>query len=321
MNRDDLCVALVGADDIQAHEMADRLREMGVPGHSLLAFGESLGQMELSLDEEGADVLLPLEKEHLRGANVWALFGRDAKARDALAKWADELGALVLDLAAAGSPAIHCLDPRMGREDILALGSYLVLPETPALLLARLLANLEPDSVERVDCHLLLPASGRGEAGVRELFQQSANLLNFKPIPTEVWGRQLAFNVLPLPEALQPELFGAQVRTLWGEPVDVTCVTLQTSVFHGATLSAFVRVRDARKAEEELRAALHPGADFQYQTGAPWPSPLEASAQETPLVGARSLSEGLLWVWLLYDNVKSGKGSLGASVVAKLAGL
>jgi aspartate-semialdehyde dehydrogenase len=321
MNREDLCVALIGADDIQAHEMAGRLRDMGLSSHSILTFGECLGQMELSFDEEGAEVLLPLEREHLEAANVWVLFGRDAKARETLLQWAQETGTLVLDLAPSGSRAVHCLDPRQEREKLSALGSYLVIPEPSAYLLARLLRILPPDSIERVDCHLLLPASGRGEAGVRELFQQSANLLNFRPIPTEVWGRQLAFNLLPLPEALQPELFGAQVRTLWGQPVDVTCVTLQTSVFHGATLSAFVKVEDARKAEKVMLEELAGVPGFRCANSTPWPSPLEASAQDAPTVGVRSLSDGLLWIWLLYDNVKAGKGAMGAAVIERLAGL
>ena len=41
------------------------------------------------------------------------------------------------------------------------------------------------------------PASAAGAGGVEELYQQSVSLLNFHDLPRAVFGRQIAFNLVP----------------------------------------------------------------------------------------------------------------------------
>lgn len=311
-------VALVGADDVQAREVADRLRHMGLPASSILTFGARAGAMELAVDEEGADVLLPLEKGALAMAGVWVLFTRDGDTRRKLLEWAKECGSRVLDLAPDPAGALRCRDPRHALEAPPGPGDCLVLPEPAAHFLSLLLAFLRPDHMHRVDCHLFHPASVRGEAGIRELFQQAASLLNFKPLPRDVWGRQIAFDLLPRPDALASELFGAQVRHLSGLDVDVTALHFQTSVFHGASVSALILVDDGKEAEADLRRGLEAGGRFKLWAENSWPSPLETAGAEDPLVALKGLSDDLLWVWVVYDNVKAGAGALAAPVIQGL---
>jgi aspartate-semialdehyde dehydrogenase len=51
--------------------------------------------------------------------------------------------------------------------------------------------------VTRVSAFVLRPASDFGEPGLEELREQTVHLLRFEPTPTDVFGRQLAFNVVP----------------------------------------------------------------------------------------------------------------------------
>lgn len=311
-------VALVGADDVQAREVADRLRHMGLPASSILTFGARAGEMELAVDEEGADILLPLEKGALAMAGVWVVFTRDGDTRRKLTGWAKECGSRVLDLAPDPTGALQCRDPRQTMETPLGPGDCLVLPEPSAHFLSLLLAALRPDHVHRVDCHLFQPASVQGEAGIRELFQQAASLLNFKPLPREVWGRQIAFDLLPRPDALASELFGAQVRHLSGLDVDVTALHFQTSVFHGASISALILVHDGKAAEMDMRRGMEAEGCFKMWAENSWPTPLETAGTEEPMVALKGLSDNLLWVWVVYDNVKAGAGALAVPVIKRL---
>jgi aspartate-semialdehyde dehydrogenase len=319
MNLESLVVALIGADDIQARELADRLAEMGLPSSSILTFGTSLGALEVTLEQEGADVLLPLEKEFLAGATIWVVLTREAQARAKLAGWAADLDATIIDLAPDASESVKCFDPLGALGPGAEAVRRWIMPEPAALFLARVLTAVDSKALKSVDCHLFNPASSAGERGIHELYQQSLQLLNFKSIPTEVWGRQLAFNLLPLPDLLASELFGAQARVLSGRSVDINCLAFQIPVFHGTTLSAILRVHDAGKVVGALRSGMEAGGTFKLWEEGPWPSPLETASLDVPILGIKRLSEDVVWLWLLYDNVKAGKGAMAGRTIKALA--
>lgn len=319
MNLDSLVVALIGADDIQARELAERLAEMGLPASSILAFGTKLGSLEVALEDDSADVLLPLEKDFLKSAGVWAAFTREASTRAKLAEWSSELEATLIDLAPDASDSLKCFDPLVALGEGAGAVRRWIVPEPAALFLAHVLAAVDERVLKSVDCHLFTPASCAGEPGIHELYQQSLQLLNFKSIPTEVWGRQLAFNLLPAPDLLASELFGAQARVLSGRSVDINCLAFQTPVFHGTTLSAIIRVDDAEKVTASLRSSISVGETFKVWEEATWPSPLETAGLDHPVLGIKQLSDDVVWICLLYDNVKAGKGAMAGRTIKALA--
>ncbi len=51
--------------------------------------------------------------------------------------------------------------------------------------------------IERINVATYQAVSGTGKEAIEELAGQTANLLNAKPIKTEVYPKQIAFNVLP----------------------------------------------------------------------------------------------------------------------------
>lgn len=78
-----------------------------------------------------------------------------------------------------------------------ASSHLIVLDDALVSILAPLLSELEHISaLTRVDVTVLAPVSLRGHAGVRELAQQTGELLNGRGITTEIWPQQIAFNVL-----------------------------------------------------------------------------------------------------------------------------
>jgi aspartate-semialdehyde dehydrogenase len=80
-------------------------------------------------------------------------------------------------------------------------GGLLAVPHELTTLIVDILAPLERVfGCEEVVSFILRPAADFGEAGVNELRDQTVRLLSFADTTAEVFGRQLAFNVIPQSE-------------------------------------------------------------------------------------------------------------------------
>lgn len=306
-------IALVGAGDLQSKALLEVLKAGGYKAGQFMPLGTRLGAVELDLSEdETAEVFLPLDRAHLAEARVVALFSTDAEARAAVASWVQQDGQLLVDMAADSEPSGGWLNPLSAAERI-ASNDAVALPEASALYVSRLLADLHGQVRGPLSAQLLLPASRFGEPGVLELFKQAMAVLAFKPAPTEVLNRQLAFNCWPAAGAGGSSLFPAQVRLLAGLPkLPVSCVALQAGSFHSTALSMTLGVSDAHQASDSLTESVSCDETFQAWTGGEWPSVMDAAGSDKPLVMARPLDPDTLWVWMVFDNAKSGKGAIAA---------
>lgn len=240
------------------------------------------------------------------------LFSSDSEARAAVAGWAQEDGQLLVDMAADSEPHGGWLNPlspieRTASEDMVTL------PEASAVYISRLLEVLPGQVRGPLSAQLMLPASRFGEPGVLELYRQAMSLLTFKPVPTEVLTRQTAFNCWPDPGAGGADLFPGQVRSLAGLPqLQVSCVALQTGSFHSTALSVTLGVADAWAAGAALSEVLSSDETFQAWTGENWPSVIDVAGQNKPVVAVSPLDPHTLWIWIVFDNAKAGKGNLAA---------
>jgi aspartate-semialdehyde dehydrogenase len=123
-------------------------------------------------------------------------------------------------------------------------------------LLGSLLAPIQRAiGVTRVSAFVLRPASDFGEGGLEELREQTVHLLRFEPTPTEVFGRQLAFNVLP--EQLFPTGEDAasirvvhETRAILGSPdLPIALSQALVPVFFGHALAVHVDLVHQGRAE------------------------------------------------------------------------
>jgi|GEM_PF-1535496 hypothetical protein len=313
-------VALIGAASLELLELKSRLLEMGLEESAILLFGPKLGDWEMSVEDGAAAIYLPLEEESLRKVGTVFLFTSDAHTRQFVLGWAQRAGALVLDLSLQETAPDGWCDPLADEDSLRSRGSLLSFPAPAALFLGLALNALEGQEIRSVDCHLFLPASVRGEAGVDELFRQSVSLLNFKPLPTEIFGRQVAFNLFPSEAQVGSEAFGDQVRCISNRQLTMTLVSMQTPVFHNTGLSALVHLNHASDPEKRMRAFLKKQGYFHLFSGERWPSPVEVGQLQSPLLGVRRLREDVLWIWMLFDHVKAGMAPLAAKAFKSLRG-
>lgn len=306
-------IAVVGAGNLQSKALLEALVAGGCKAGQFLPLGARLGAVEVDLSEdETAEVFLPLDREHVAEAQVVVLLSGDPEARAAVAGWVRQGRQLLVDLSAGSEPLGGWLDPLSATRG--AAGEDAVaIPEAAALYVSRLLGHLPGQVRGPLSAQLLLPASRFGEPGILELFKQAMAVLAFKPVPTEVLTRQLAFNCWPALGAGGANQFPAQVRLLAGLPqLPVSCVALQAGSFHSTALSMTLGVSDAHQASPLLAESLSRDEAFQVWTGGEWPSVMDAAGSDRPRVVAHPLDPDTLWVWMVFDNAKAGRGALAA---------
>jgi aspartate-semialdehyde dehydrogenase len=196
-------------------------------------------------------------------------------------------------------------------------GRWLVSPPPPVVLLASVLAPLHDLGLQRVVASILLPASDRGQKGLDELLNQTRGLLAFEgEMPKEIWGEQLAFNVLPA--AGGGAAIARSLASVLGVEVPVAVQLLQAGVFHGLTASLWVEL-SAERSADEVREAI---ASLPFVETADEPSsvgPVAAGTSDQILLGRvepDSAGAGGFWIWVVMDNLTRG-GALNAIAVAE----
>jgi len=174
--------------------------------------------------------------------------------------------------------------------------------------------------IARINVATYQAVSGTGKEAIEELAAQTARLLNGQDITTEVYPRQIAFNVLPHIDAFQDNGYTREeMKMVWetqkifGDPgilVNPTCV--RVPVFFGHSEAVHIETVDKITAEE-ARALLQnaPGisvVDERVDGGYPT-AVTEAAGKDAVFVGRIredvSHPRGLN-LWIVSDNVRKG---------------
>lgn len=212
---------------------------------------------------------------------------------------------------------------------------------------AALLAWLGLRSCQAAPLHalwatLLQPASELGQPALEELQHQTANLLSFQPLPTDVFGVQAAFTLAVssgVGSHASPEVAGKTIcrhlRAIAPQAADISAVqAIQVPVFHGYGLSVAMEFEETVAASvlEEALSGAHvqvtsrlsdfPGsaeaANDERMQILVRPVEDSASARQEPghaggkIPRARALASGeskngpasrRFWVWAVADNL------------------
>lgn len=261
-----------------------------------------------------AKLVSPFDRDSLAGANL-VFFCGDSGDREELA---DELPAdskaIVLDPQAEWRGAL----PTVAGVNLDAAHAQrlLISPAPTVILLAHLLfpirALVKQDAVAQV----LLPASASEQAGLEEIFEQTRAILSMRDErPTRVFGRQLAFNLLP--KADPQGRWQDELSTVLGEETPIALQAIQAGVFHSLAVGLFLDFRDdPGRAQLRELWSQHP-----YIEPADEPAllgPIDAAARENVLLGEITPAlgrPGAYWVWAAMDNLTRG-GALNAGEIA-----
>jgi aspartate-semialdehyde dehydrogenase len=320
---------VLGSTTPAGTRLRETLAEFGVPGSRVdLYVAADSAEPILSEYAGEARLIQTPDLEDLLSRDVVFLCERGDLVTRVAERAAERTAAI--DLAHARDESTHA---RLVHMDVnphdagVPHGLYAV-PHDVSTLLVDLLNPLDRElGLAEVVATILRPVSDFGEAGIEELRDQTVRLLNFAEPRAEVFGRQLAFNVLPqaiLPdraESLERRV-AAEVGDLlgWGEP-RLTVTLAVAPVFYGHSIS--LRLRFAReltvgRLEELLTDAGLAGTN----DGASRQTPMDVSSEDGIHVsGVADDGRGGYRMWAVAGGVHRRNAGLAVRLAAALCDL
>ncbi|OSL33523.1 aspartate-semialdehyde dehydrogenase [Escherichia albertii] len=256
--------------------------------------------------------------------------------KEATASWVEEAtnaGCLVIDSSGlfALEPDVPLVVPEVNPFVLTDYRNRNVIA-VPDSLTSQLLAALKPlidqGGLSRISVTSLISASAQGKKAVDALAGQSAKLLNGIPIDEDdFFGRQLAFNMLPLlPDregSVREErrIVDEARKILQDEGLMISASVVQSPVFYGhAQMVNFEALRPL--AAEEARDAFAQGEDIVLSEENEFPTQVgDASGTPHLSVGCVRNDYGMpeqIQFWSVADNVRFGGALMAVKIAEKL---
>ncbi len=323
-------VVVTGASSLLGKELQAVLEEHRFPVSKLKMVEDVRAEPELPFVNLGQDRLQTLEQEAELPEDFDFAFV--AAPDERLGRWRERLKIrggespslrTVIDLGSCARDSVNAelrvplldgsaaADPECPADDE---PRWVVAPHSATIMISALLARLAARfPMRRAVANLFSSASEIGPRAIDELQKQTVNLLSFQKVPHDVFGGQIAFNLLPrlgTPAEDANPLEGrvrSQLQTYLGNRVPLPALRLfQVPVFYSLALSLYVETKE-RVAPVDLVAALD-GPPLRIRRGSQKPpSPVEAAGSNDILVDAiepdTACPEGI-WLWAVADNLR-----------------
>jgi aspartate-semialdehyde dehydrogenase len=310
--------AIVGAATLKGKEVGEMLGERNFPAVDvrLLDDDNSIGQLEALGDE--VNFIQSVRPEQFDGVD-FTFFASNATRK--VWKTARNAGSAIIDLSSAledeAGASVRSLWIERERGQVvqpeLQPGPCVVAHPAAVILALLLLRAGKAGAVRRAVATIFDPASERGQKGMDELHQQTVNLLSFQPLPKDIYGAQVAFNLVARfgPNS-QPSLDSLEARVVrhfrkiaGKDAPHPAAMLLQAPVFHGHTLALFLEM-DRPVDVAELSLAL--SGDHVSITGAEddFPSNVSSAGQANILLSLKpdANQPNGIWLWAAADNLR-----------------
>ncbi len=175
-------------------------------------------------------------------------------------------------------------------------------------------------TIERINVCTYQAVSGSGTPGIEELAQQTAELLNGRPIQPSVYTKQIAFNAVPHIDEFQPNGYTKEeMKIVWethkileNKEIRVNPTAVRIPVFYGHSEAIHIETRDELSAADARQVLSDaPGVtvvDERRDGGYPT-AVTEATGTDSVFVGR--IREDIshprgLNLWVVADNVRKG---------------
>ncbi len=312
-------VAVLHPTGLLAKELLESLAGRPALARDVKLYSDDPEEVGALTEAAGAAALVqPWEPGGLEGVEVAFFCGSAAATGRLLDERPATTTAIILSLDAT---------PDLGRPMVAGVGGaravrgeVLLSPHPAVVLLTHLLWPLRAVGVEEAVATLVQPASMRGEAGLDEVFGQTREILAMTArSPMPVFGRQMAFNLLPHPGPIDP--LAAELRAVLGPEPAVSLNVVQAGVFHSFAASVYVRA-SADPGVKAIRRALADHPYVELSEDAKHLGPIEVPGSDKVVVGAvRKETAGAggaggYWIWAVMDNLTRG-GALNALEIAE----
>ncbi len=317
-------VAVLGATGAVGEAMLSILAERDFPVGDVYALASERSE-GTRLDFRGQELVVRATSDFDFSKVDVGLFSAGADVSARYAPQAAAAGCVVIDNTSAFrySADIPLVVPEVNAEAINQYNARGIIAN-PNCSTIQMVVALKPiyDAVgiERINVSTYQAVSGTGKKAILELEGQSAALLNARPISSEVYPKQIAFNVLPhIDVFLENGYTKEEMKMVWETrkimadgDIQVNATAVRVPVFYGHSEALHIETRefiDASDAREILRSA--PGVvvlDERDAGGYPTAA-TDAAGTDAVYVGRIrndvSHPRGLN-MWVVSDNVRKG---------------
>ncbi|EPD6683486.1 aspartate-semialdehyde dehydrogenase [Cronobacter sakazakii] len=325
-------IAILGATGAVGEALLEQLAERQFPVGELyaLARNESAGET-LRFNGKNVQVQDADAFDWTQAQLAFFVAGQEASAR--YVDDATNAGCLVIDSSGlfALEPDVPLVVPDVNPYVLADYRNRNVVAVADSLtsqLLTALRPLMEAGGLSRIQVTNLLSVSAQGKTAVDALAGQSARLLNGMPVDEDDhFGRQLAFNMLPLlPDregsVRQDRRLVDEVRkVLQDEGLMISVTSVQAPVFYGhAQMVNFEALRPL--AAEEARDALERDQDIALSEENDYPTQVgDASGSVHLSIGCVRNDYGMpeqIQFWSVADNVRFGGALMAIKTAEKL---
>ncbi|EBF8346922.1 aspartate-semialdehyde dehydrogenase [Salmonella enterica subsp. enterica] len=325
-------IAILGATGAVGEALLETLAERQFPVGEIYALArhESAGE---HLRFGGKSVIVQDAADFDWTQAQLAFFVAGAEASAAWIDDATNAGCLVIDSSGlfALEPDVPLVVPEVNPYVLADYRNRNVIAVADSLtsqLLAALKPLIDQGGLSRIAVTSMLSASAQGKKAVDALAGQSAKLLNGIPIDEDdFFGRQLAFNMLPLlPDregsVRQERRIVDEVRKiLQDDGVMISASVVQSPVFYGhAQMVSFEALRPL--AAEEAREAFSRGEDIVLSEETDYPTQVgDASGNPQLSIGCVHNDYGMpeqIQFWSVADNVRFSGALMAVKIAEKL---
>ena len=317
-------VAVVGATGAVGETMMSILEERNFPIRNLYALASSRSA-GTKLQFKGKTIVVEdLETFDFSKAQI-GLFSPGASVSAIYAPKAGAAGCIVVDNTSQfrQDEDIPLVVPEVNPHAIAQYKNRNIIAN-PNCSTIQMLVALKPihDAVgiTRINVATYQSVSGTGKEAIEELANQTAQLLNAKPITAEVYPKQIAFNVLPHIDVFMENGYTKEeMKMVWethkimeDTSIQVNPTAARVPVFFGHSEAIHIETRDKITAEQarELLAKAPGIVVLDERKAGGYPTAVTEAAGKDPVFVGR-IREDIshprgLDMWVVSDNIRKG---------------
>lgn len=329
----ELNVAIVGATGAVGVEILSCLETRCFPMASLklLASARSAGKQVPFRDQ--MLTVEELTESSFDGVDL-ALFSAGGDISRRFAPIAAAAGCLVVDNSSAfrQDPDVPLVVPEINPEAAFNHPRNIIANPncTTIITLMALFPLHEKYGLKKIIASSYQAVSGSGQHGIAELENQVRAIVNGHPVETDVYPRQIAFNVLPQIDSFTESGYTKEELKMLNESrkilslpeLSVTCTCVRVPVYRSHSVSVIAQFeKDIDADGARLAYEGKPGvAVMDDPACGVWPTPLDSTNGDTCFVGRirKDMAvENALNLWVVGDQVRKG-AALNAVQIAEL---
>lgn len=329
-------VAVVGATGAVGEAMISILEERNFPVGTLypLASERSAGKI---VQFKGKSIRVQNLDEFDFSKVQIGLFSAGGSISEKYAPIAGAAGCVVIDNTShfRYQEDIPLVVPEVNPEKIADYKNHNIIAN-PNCSTIQMLVALKPIrdkvGISRINVCTYQAVSGTGKEAIQELASQTANLLNMKAIETNVYPKQIAFNVLPQIDVFQDNGYTKEemkmvweTKKIFGDEtilVNPTCV--RVPVFYGHSEAVHIECKSPIRADEvrELLLSAEGVVVLDERVAGGYATAVTESAGNDPVFVSRirediSHPNGIN-MWIVSDNVRKGAALNSVQIAEKL---